>query len=263
MPFRLLLVSAGLSAALVTPALAAWDRVGSVDIDYRLERTSQYGGFEGPVEKLQLRAAGNDVSCRTVSAQFGNGQTANLWHGALRDGRPQNIDVPAIARDLRQVQFVCLAVGNKGARIEIYADTSGWDAGRPASSGWVPPSADVSLRPPVQPPTPGWNENDWIALGSARFASREDETTVNGANGRHFQQVGLRARGNNGQCRAVVIRFTNGEKVSLSVNGGQIMREDRLYQVELPGWRRNILRLALACRAVRSDFVSIQVYASR
>jgi hypothetical protein len=111
---------------------------------------------------------------------------------------------------------------------------------------------------------PGCNENDWIALGSARFASHEGETTVDGANGRHFQQVGLRARGGDAQCRAVVIRFTNGQKVSLRVNDGQVMREGRLYPVELPGWRsKNILRLALACRAVRADYTSIQVYASR
>jgi hypothetical protein len=62
----------------------------------------------------------------------------------------------------------------------------------------------------------------------------------------------------------VVIRFTNGQKVSLPVNDGQVMREGRLYPVELPGWRsKNILRLALACRAVRADYTSIQVYASR
>jgi hypothetical protein len=33
--------------------------------------------------------------------------------------------------------------------------------------------------------------------------------------------------------------------------------------VDLPGWQRNILRLALACHAVRSNGTSIQVYASR
>jgi hypothetical protein len=47
------------------------------------------------------------------------------------------------------------------------------------------------------------------------------------------------------------------------VNGGAPMHEGRLYPIDLPGWQRNILRLALACRAVRSDYISIQVYGSR
>ena len=253
-PYRIALLATGLAAILAGPALADWDRVGSVDIDYRLERTAQYGNFGGPVERVQLRAVGSDVACRTVTAQFGNGNTRDIWRGTLREGRPINIDMPGNARNLRSLDFLCRSTGRRG-RVEIFADTRGWGGG-----GWRPPIGPD--RPPVQ--QPGWNENDWIALGSARFASHEGETTVEGANGRHFQQVGLRARGGDAQCRAVVIRFTNGQKVSLPVNGGQVMREGRLYPVELPGWRsKNILRLALACRAVRADYTSIQVYASR
>jgi hypothetical protein len=254
--FRFVLLAAGFSAALATPASAAWDRIGSVDVDHRLERNSQYGNFGGPVQTVQLRAVGSDVACRTINARFGNGQTRDVWRGTLREGRPVNIDLPGNARNLRQLEFVCRATERGNARIEIFADTRGWGGG----GSWRPPIGPGV--PPVRPPD--WNSNDWIALGSARFSSHEGETTVDGANGRHFQQVGLRARGGDAQCRAVVIRFTNGEKVSLPVNGGQTMREGRLYPVELPGWRsKNILRLALACRAVRADYTSIQVYASR
>jgi hypothetical protein len=253
-PYRIALLAAGLAAMLATPALADWDRVGSVDIDYQLERNTQYGNFGGPVERVQLRAVGSDVACRTVTAQFGNGNARDIWRGTLREGRPVNIDMPGNARSLRRLDFTCRSTGRR-ARVEIIADTRGWNSG-----GWRPPVGPVY--PPVQ--QPGWNENDWIALGSARFAAHEGQTTVDGANGRHFQQVGLRARGGDAQCRAVVIRFTNGQKVSLRVNDGQVMREGRLYPVELPGWRsKNILRLALACRAVRADYTSIQVYASR
>lgn len=252
---RIVLLATGIAALLATPAFADWDRVGSVEVDYRLERNTQYGNFGGPVERVQLRASGNDVACRTITAQFGNGTVRDIWRGTLREGRPVNIDMPGDARNLRRLDFTCRATG-RSARVEIFADTRGWGGG----GGWRPPIGPG--RPPVQ--QPGWNDNDWIALGSARFATREGETTVDGANGRHFQQVGLRARGSDAQCRAVVIRFTNGEKVSLPVNGGQMMREGRLYPVELPGWRsKNILRLALACRAVRGDYTSIQVYASR
>jgi hypothetical protein len=260
-PFRFVLLAAGFSAALAAPALAAWDRVGSVDIDYRLDRTSQYGNFGGPVQTVQLRAVGSDVACRTINAQFGNGQTRDLWRGTLREGRPVNIDLPGNARNLRQLEFVSRATGPR-ARVEIYADTASWGGGGGGNGGpgWRPPIGPGV--PPVQQP-PAWNDNDWIALGSARFGNNNGETTVDGANGRHFQKVGLRARGGDAQCRAVVIRFTNGEKVSLDVNGGRVMREGQLYPVELPGWRRNILRLALSCRAVRSDYTSIQVYASR
>jgi len=250
---RFLLLAVGFSAVLIAPALADWDRVGSVDIDYRLERSSQYGNFGGAVDRVQLRAVGSDVACRTITARFGDGESRDLWRGTLREGQPINIDMPGDARRLRSLDFLCRASGARGARVEILADTRGW------GPGWRPPIGPGV--PPVQ--QPGWNDNDWIALGSARFANREGETTVDGANGRHFRQVGLRPRGGDAQCRAVVIRFTNNEKVSLPVNGGQPMREGQLYPVDLPGWQRSILRLALACRAVRSDYASIQVYASR
>ncbi len=61
----------------------------------------------------------------------------------------------------------------------------------------------------------------------------------------------------------MVIRYTNGERQVLDVNGRGVMREGRLYRVDLPGNRRNVLRLALACQAVRAPAVSIQVYANK
>jgi hypothetical protein len=254
--FRFVLLAAGFSAMLITPALAAWDRIGTVEVGYRLERTSQYGDFGGPVERIQLRATGSDVACRTIDAQFGNANRKSVWRGTLREGRPVTVDLPGDARHVRKLDFVCRATGRRGATVEIAADTKGWGGG----NGWHHPPIGSGV-PPVRPPD--WNANDWIALGTARFGTRDGETTVGGANGRHFRQVGLRARGGDAQCRAVVIRFTNGEKVSLTINGGQPMREGRLYSVDLPGWQRNILRLALACHAVRSNGTSIQVYASR
>lgn len=257
-PFRFACVLAGfstsLATALATPALAAWDLVGAVDVDYQLERSSQYGNFGGPVERLQLRAMGSDVACRSIDIRSGNRDRKSLWRGTLREGRAITIDIPGEARNIRQMEFTCRATGRRGAQVEILADTRGWNGGQ-----WRPPIGPSV--PPVQ--QPNWNENDWIALGSARFSYKEGQTTVDGANGRHFQQIGLRPRGADAQCRAIVIRFTNGEKISLTVNGGQPMREGRLYPVELPGWRRNILRLALACNAVDADYTSIQVYASR
>ena len=126
--FRFAVLAAGISAALATPAFAAWDRVGAVDIDYQLERSSQYGNFGGPVERVQLRAVGSDVACRTINAQFGNGRTRDIWRGTLREGRPVNIDMPGDARNLRQLEFVCRATGRR-ARVEIYADTARWGGG--------------------------------------------------------------------------------------------------------------------------------------
>lgn len=241
-----------LAAFLATPAAADWDYVGSVEIDYRLERTSSYGNFGGPVERVQLRASGSDVACRSIDAHFGRGEARSLWRGTLREGRPVNIDLPGEARVLRRLDFFCRSSAPRGARVEIYADTRGW------RGEWRPPLGPGV--PPVQRPG---DYGSWIALGSARFAARDGETTVEGANGRFFREVGLRPRGGDAQCRAVVIRFTNGERISLPVNGGRVMREGRLYSIPLPGYRRNILRLALACRAVRADYTSIQVYASR
>lgn len=243
----------GVCVAAAAPTQAAWDRVGSVRIGPNLERNTQEGDFGGTVERVRLEAKGNDVACSSIIARFGNGSERNVWKGTLREGRPVNVDMPGNWRDLRRLDFICRSDGYRGAWVEISADTAGWD------HGWHPPIGPGV--PPVQ--RPGWNDNDWIPLGAARFAGRDGETTVSGANGRRFERVGLRARGGDAMCRAVVMRFTNGQKISLPVNDGRVMREGRLYAVDLPGARRNILRLALACRAVRADYVSIQVYGSR
>ncbi len=45
-------------AGTALPAVAAWDRIGSVDFTRRDIRDVQYGNFGGPVEALALRARG-------------------------------------------------------------------------------------------------------------------------------------------------------------------------------------------------------------
>ena len=138
-PYRIALLATGLTAMLAAPAFADWDRVGSIEVDYQLERNTQYGNFGGPVERVQLRAVGNDVACRTITAQFGNGNERDIWRGTLREGRPVTIDMPGNARNLRRLDFTCRATG-RHARVEIFADTRGWGGG--GSLRTVPPATD-------------------------------------------------------------------------------------------------------------------------
>ncbi|MBN9566244.1 MAG: hypothetical protein J0H79_01365 [Alphaproteobacteria bacterium] len=251
-------IAAAFSAAVAQPALAAWERTGSVSFDSRLERETQFGGFGYNVNGVQLYAVGSDIACRTVRARFGGGNTREVWSGTLRVGRATAIDLPRNAGPLRGLEFICMAKNGSG-RIDIMADNDG------RGSGWRPEPGGPG--PGAYPGRPddqaGWDRNNWVALGTARFGNREGETTVDGAYGRHIRQIGIRAAGGDASCRAMVIRYTNGERQVLDVNGRGVMREGRLYRVDLPGNRRNVLRLALACQSVRAPAVSIQVYANK
>jgi hypothetical protein len=104
---------------------------------------------------------------------------------------------------------------------------------------------------------------DWQSLGQAQFSYKTGDTTVDGAAGRRIRRIGLRPRRGDAQCTRMVIRFSNGERGTFAVNGGRVMRERTMYQVDLPGRRSNIARLALSCHAVRGPRVAIEVLGMR
>ena len=60
------------SSRVSAPALAPWERIGSVEFSGRNDRETQYGNFGGSVEALALEARDSDVMCRAVTATFRN-----------------------------------------------------------------------------------------------------------------------------------------------------------------------------------------------
>lgn len=241
------MLTVSMLAMTLTPAAAQWDRLGVVTIDHRSLRDSQYAGFGGPVEQLHLRSDQTDIQCHALRALAKDGQTIYLWSGRLKAGKSQIIDLPRQAVALHRLDFRCQSLGSQSARLEIYADIGAWHHD----------TARREQRPAQR------HMMDWIALGAARFGRQIGDKTVSGANGHHYRQIALRSRGGDAQCRTVTIRFTNGARAVLRVPGGDHMKEDLLYHVDLPGQQRNILRLALECQSLQAEQISVQVQARR
>jgi len=125
-----------LTAASSIPALAAWDRIGWVDVSYRVDRDNASPNFGGPVERLMFTARGSDIHCGYIRATFRNGRTRELMSGKLKlnDSRP--VDLPGISQDVRRLSFKCHALDRRSARIEIAADIGHYRDTWRKSSDW-------------------------------------------------------------------------------------------------------------------------------
>jgi hypothetical protein len=119
---HLLALSAVLSAAVAAPAMAAWDRIGSVDFSPRNNHDTQYGNFGGSVEALALQARNSDVRCSSVIATFGNGRTRQVFRGELPRGQNVTVDLPGRERLVKRLDFDCRSSSQRGATVDIAAD---------------------------------------------------------------------------------------------------------------------------------------------
>jgi hypothetical protein len=109
------------------PALADWERVGSVDFSAGDTHDYEMGTFKGNV--MGLTARGADVTCNRVSAQFVDGTMRPIFKGKLPQGQSVRVDLPPGTVD--RVTFDCHP-GNAGkVSIDIAADAGGSAAKTP------------------------------------------------------------------------------------------------------------------------------------
>ena len=257
----LIALAAVLCTGVAVPALAAWDRIGSVDFSYRSDRETQYGNFGGSVEALSLRARDADVTCRNVTATFGNGQTRSVFRGTLRRGRDTTLDLPGADRMVRRIDFDCRANARRGATVDISADIGRYQAEWRRSPDWDRMWSRL-FNWPAQVADDfrgrGRNDRGWQNLGTASFeGNRDRETTVPGWRGRQVEIIGLRPVNDDAVCRNVTVRFENGR--SRTVSTGRRLTEDRIFQIDLPGDERNIASVSMNCRAEHGRQVAIQI----
>jgi hypothetical protein len=109
-------------ASAAVPALAAWDRIGSVDFTRRDTRDVQYGDFGGPVEALALQARGASMHCDTVTATFGNGRTREVFSGELPEGRNVTLDLPGDQRRVERLDFDCQPIDSREGSVAVSVD---------------------------------------------------------------------------------------------------------------------------------------------
>lgn len=104
------------------PAMAAWDRIGSVDVSRFDHHSTQFIGDRGRMDQIDLQARGNDVMCDRVLATFGNGRTRDVFHGYIRQGQRVALDLPGRARNVNRLDFDCRPINGRFARLTIGGD---------------------------------------------------------------------------------------------------------------------------------------------
>ena len=247
------------------PALAPWERIGSVEFSRGNDRDTQYGNFGGSVEALALQARDSDVMCRDVTATFRSGQRQQVFRGSLQRDRVVAIDLPGRERFVSRLDFNCRSLGRTEATVDISADVGRYRDEWRRSPDWERMWSRVF----------NWDNGDryvdgqldasvWIVLGSEQFSGRSDrEMTFTGWQGRNLDALAFRPVNDDARCRNATATFANGERRDLNLDNGDMLRRDRVTTIDLPGNRRDVTRIDMNCHAEHGGTVTIQVLASR
>ncbi len=275
---KLTAMTALLSWIAAIPASAAWDHIGSVDFGFRNRTAAAYGNFGGSVEALMLEARDSDIMCNDVTATFGNGVTREIFRGYLRRGREVPVELPGQSRLVRRINFNCQAMSPRGGRVDIAADVGRYRDEWRQSPDWdriveVPPEPRTEPRTGdrviVEEPFRGrevrpLDTAGWITLGSETFEGLSDrERSFAGWRGRDVAAIGLRPLDDDARCRSVTARFANGDRRTLTVDSGDMLIENRIFTLDIPGARRDLTSVDLDCHAEHGREVTIQVLAAR
>lgn len=286
---RLLALAAALCAGAALPASAqpgyapwdrgsGWNRIGSVEFTSRTEHEVEYGRFGGRVERLSFVARDANVRCFRINATYTDGSTNQLYRGMLRQGRNVVVD-PGQSRTIRRIDFDCRSMEPRGqARVDIAADigqyraewrrSPDWDRMWSRMFNWSDDrygdnrydnryGRDRYVSGPL--PTEGW-----ITLSTEVFNGRIDrETSFAGFAGRNVERLALRAVNDDARCSRVSATFANGMTRDLNIGEGNLLREDRVYQLDLPGRSRDVTRVDMMCHAENGRQVTMQVMANR
>ena len=251
-----------LSIAAAVPAQAAWDQLGTVSVDATRDHVRVYQRFGGPVEKLWLAADDGDVYCRSVRVTFGNGQTRTVFTGTLREDRGQTIDLPGFQRNIRRIDFRCRSLDRNGSEIKIAADIgryrNTWRQSNDWGTWW---SRRFSWNDTDRADRPDRGErSDYVRLGRTSFSSGGDTETVTARGSRDYSMIALQPVDGEARCSQVRVDFANGRTRTLNIDSGDRLRENRMYNLDLPGNERDVVRVRMACEPVNDNNVTIEVY---
>jgi hypothetical protein len=243
-----------------------------VDFSFRRDRETEYGNFGGPVERLSFVARNGNVRCTNVTATFNNGQTQRLYRGTLSRGRNVVVDIPGQSRMIRRIDFNCRSLERRETTVDIAADigryradwrrSPDWDRMWSRMFNWTDDRYGDNGRPY------GGAGDDrlggWVTLGTEVFNGRTDhETTVAGFAGRNVEKIAIRALNDDARCSLITATFNTGQTRSLNVGEGNLLREDRTYELDLPGRTHDVMRVDMTCHAENGRQVTMLVMANR
>jgi hypothetical protein len=276
---RVLALAAALCAGVAVPAIAqpaygpldrpGFDRIGSVDFSFRRDRETEFGTFGGRVGALAFHARNGAVRCNEITATFNNGRTRVLYRGTLPRDRDVLVDLPGRDRAIQRIDFDCRSVFPRVTRVDIAADigpyraewrrSSDWDRRWSRMFDWDDDrfAGDYGVTEPLNPA-------GWITVGSEVFDGTYDrETTITGLEGRDVNRIALRPVNDDARCSHVTATFANGTTRELDIDDRDVLQEDRVIELDLPGARRDVMRIDMACHAENGGQVRMMVMANR
>jgi len=109
----------GLFTTVAIPALAAWDRIASLEVSSGKTQEFNMENFKGNV--IGLTARDSDVSCDRVTANFANGEMRPIFKGKLPKGLAVRVDLPP--GSVESVAFDCGPAKGGKATIDLAADS--------------------------------------------------------------------------------------------------------------------------------------------
>jgi hypothetical protein len=65
------------------------------------------------------------------------------------------------------------------------------------------------------------------------------------------------------RCSHVTATFENGATRELQIDDRDVLQEDRVFELDLPGGRRDLMRIDMACHAENGGQVRMMVMANR
>jgi hypothetical protein len=276
---RLLALAAALCAGVAVPATAqpaygpfdrsGFDHIGSVDFSFRADRETEYGTFGGRVEALNFRARNGAVRCNEITATFNNGQTRLLYRGTLPRDRDVLVDLPGRDRAIQRIDFDCRSLFPRVTRVDIAADIGPYRAEWRRSPDWERRwsrmfnwdddrfAGGFGVTEPLNPA-------GWVTVGTEVFDGLYDrETTITGLEGRDVNRIALRPVDDDARCSHVTATFANGTTRELDIDDRDVLQEDRVIELDLPGARRDVMRIDMACHAENGGQVRMMVMANR
>lgn len=246
--------------AVATPSHADWVRLGSVRVDHQRDRDTTYSEFAGPVENLSFTARGSDVSCRDITAHYGNGERERVFSGTLYKNQSIDTDVRGRERKIDRLTMTCSAESRRGAELQIGANVGRFQQAWDKTKFWATRfSRSVERHMGMSGPH---DRDQWVTIGRESFEGRHDSESARvGWNGREVERIALRPVDNDARCMRVSATFGNGRTRDLDIDRRDVMERGRIKVIDLPGGERNLKSVDLRCRAVGDRDVTIEILA--
>jgi hypothetical protein len=201
------------------------------------------------VDRIRFRADGR-ADCDNIRVRYDNGETRDVFSGALYDGQEQTISFPDRSSLVNAVSFSCRAAREDGAQIAVAADMPAFETSALANDDYRT-GDDRSFA-----------AGNVMLLASRDFGVPGQRTLMLGDTGpTAVRAIALEPVGADARCSSVRAMFDDGTSTRVTPNDGNDLYEGHTYRAYVDGRHRDLSSVNLTCEAANGDHVKINVYA--